>query len=84
VGVEVLEGNRGAVRQVHLGDTGPTGKPDPLQISIEVEHRPALYMRRGSHLYYEERVTHSMRGEVMDAWRETGARLSSVVLASRL
>lgn len=46
-------GSRGSRRgsrccvQVHLGDAGPTGKPDPLQISIEVEHRRHCNTHRG-------------------------------------
>jgi len=36
--VEVLEGNRGGVRAVDLGQAGAPGEADPLEIGVEIEH----------------------------------------------
>jgi hypothetical protein len=42
VWVEVLEGDRGQVRPVHLRDTRPPVQADPLQVGIQVEHARTL------------------------------------------
>jgi hypothetical protein len=38
VRIEVLKGDRGDVRAVHLGDGAAAGQTDPVQVSVEVEH----------------------------------------------